>query len=289
MSHHPSRRDFLQKTAADRAASLILPRSLFAQTPAPTFHFIHIDTLTSWPISDPVSWPLANAHEPILARAAEGLAKLTPNDADRILRLVVRRCRLNLIELHADQVVIHHWGTKRADLRPFFKVHRLARKNIEVTLRDRKKEAVTIQHGDDFLFGVPIASDFPLDLFRTKWANRFQNEPDDLEAAPNTRSGFAWNGVEDDRIPWIALKSAWRRSAPGVCLNCSGEPFWTNFGLRQTGMFNRSPCFEYICGECCRLFRDESVKDVRGWIVENLDEGVRPSDEIIWGRRVKWQ
>jgi len=117
---NPSRRHLLQ-TAAAAVASLIFPRSLFAKNPDHHFHFIHADTLNSWPVADPVAWSLANAREPILQRAADGLAKLTPDDGDRIVRLVVRRCCLNLLELHPQQVVVHHWGLHRGDLRPFFK------------------------------------------------------------------------------------------------------------------------------------------------------------------------
>lgn len=87
------RRHFLKSTAAAIAA-LILPRSLLARKADKSFHFIHADTGESWPITDPVQWSLQNAHEPILARAAEGLSKLTASDGDRIVRLVTRRCRL---------------------------------------------------------------------------------------------------------------------------------------------------------------------------------------------------
>ena len=89
----PTRRDLL-KTTAVAAASCILPKKLFA-TPSSNFHFLHAESLNSWPVPNPVRWSLQNAHEPILARAADGLKKLTPDDADRIIRLVLRRCSLN--------------------------------------------------------------------------------------------------------------------------------------------------------------------------------------------------
>ena len=174
----------------------------------------------------------------------------------------------------------------RPNLKPFFKTHGLARPEIEVVLRDRKKETVTKLTGDSFLYGVPIASDFPLDLFQEKWASRFEQEPDDWQAAPGTASGFAWDGIEDGLIPWAALKSAWRRGGSVVCLNCSEPTLLVNFGVRQVGLFNRASCFEYVCGACRRIFRD-SVEDVPGWIVANLEEGVRPDAELVWGRRVK--
>lgn len=282
-----NRRHFLQATAAV-TASLVLPRSLVACRPDRSCWFLHADTLTSWPVADPVRWSLDHAHEPVLERAAEGLRKLTPEEGDRIIRLVTRRCRLNLIELQAEQVVVQHWGTQgQADLRPFFKQHRLARPEIEVVVRDRKKEAITTQHGDDFLYGDRLAPDFPLDLFLSKWRSRFEQQPDDWQAAPGTSSGFAWDGLEDNRIPWAALKCAWRRAAPGVCLNCDGETLLVNFGLRPVSMFNRSPNFVHVCGTCRRSFRDESVKDVAGWMAMNLNAEVRPSFEMVWSQRVK--
>jgi len=211
---------------------------------------------------------------------------LTFNDGDRIIRLVVRRCRLNLLELHPDQVVVHHWGTHRADLRPFFKTHGLARPEIEVVLRDRKKEIVTTQNGDDFLFGDRIDADFPLDLFISKWSSRFNLQPDDWTPAPGTRSGFAWGGVEDS-IPWIALKAAWRQAAPLICLNCDQPTILTNFGQPWTGMLNRTAKFIHVCGTCRRSFRDDSIKDVPGWVALNLEAEVWPDCEMVWDRRVK--
>ena len=89
---NPSRRHFLQ-TIATAFASLIVPRRFFARTTNRSFHFIETDTLNSRPVADPVAWALENRHQPILERAAEGLAKLTASDGERIIQLLVRRCR----------------------------------------------------------------------------------------------------------------------------------------------------------------------------------------------------
>ena len=282
-----NRREFLQTTAAV-AGALLLPQGIFAKTPDQRFFFIHTDTLNHWPVADPVQWSLKNTHEPILARAAEGLGKLSENDGERIIRLVVRRCSLNLLELHPRRVVVDHWGQNCADLRPFFKTHGLARPEVEVILRDRKKETVSKLTGDSFLYGVPLASNFDLELFKNKWEKRFEQEADDWQSAPGTSSGFAWTGIEDGFIPWTAMKSAWR-SGSGACLNCSGETVLTNFGLRQAGMFNRSPKFVHLCVPCRRSFVDDSIKDVRAWIVANIDAEVWPTYEMVWGKRLKWE
>ena len=278
----PTRRDILKSVAATLSA-WFLPHRLFATSADPRFHFIHTDTQTSWPVADPVAWALENQGQPILERAAEGLARLTEDDGDRVIRLVVRRCGLNLLELRPGTVIVHHWG-QQADLRPFFKQHRLARPEITVELRDRKKEITSTKSGDSFLYGDRIAEDFPLAIFLNKHDNRFTNEPDDWQAAPNTNSGFAWEGIEDGQIPWAALKSAWRRAAPGVCLNCDGETVLVNFGLPWTGLLSRSPRFEHVCPTCRRSFRDEAV-DVKAWMAVNLDENVQPGFEMVWGRR----
>jgi hypothetical protein len=280
-----NRREFLQTTAAI-TGSLILPTSLFAK-PSSNFHFIHADSCKHWPVPNPITWSLQNAHEPILASAADGLKKLTHKDNDRIIRLVTRRCSLNLLEIQGSRVHVQFWGTKgQAELKPFFKQHGLARPEITVELRDRKKETVTTLTGESFLYGVPIAPDFPLEVFQEKWKQRFVYEPNDSQAAPRTASGFAWDGIEDGCIPWMALKSAWRRGGSGVYLNCSGETLLTNFGLRQVSVFNRASCFDYVCGTCRRSFRD-SVEDVPGWMVASLDENVRPGYEMVWEKRVK--
>jgi hypothetical protein len=281
----PTRRDLL-KTTAVGAASCILSKILFAKQPGSNFHFIHTNTLNSWPLTDPVQWSIDHAHDPILARAAEGLGKLTECDGDRIIRLVVRRCSLNLLEVQRNQVDVQFWGQQGlADLKPFFKLHGLAHPQIEVVLKDRKKETVTTLTGDSLLYGIPIASDFDLELFQSKCERRFEQEADDWQAAPGTASGFAWDGVEDGLIPWAALKSAWL-SGSGVCLNCSGETLLVNFGLRQVGTFNRSGFVEHCCGACRRSFRDETV-DVKSWMTVNLDAEVWPGFEMVWGKRVK--
>ena len=286
---NPSRRGFL-KTIAATIASLIRPKCLTAEKPDKKFWFVHSVTGNSWSVADPVQWSLEHAHHPILERSRDGLLKLTLGDGDRVIRLVTRRCRLNLLELHSDQVVVHHWGQqRRADLRPFFKSHGLARREIEVVIRDRKKETVTTQTGDDFLFGDQLAAEWPLDLYQSKWVSRFVQEDDDRTEAPGTWSGFGWEGVEDNRIPWTALKSAWRRSAGWPCLNCDQPTVLTNFGNPWVGMFNRSPRFVHVCGACRRSFRDDSVRDVAGWMALNLDAEFLPGFEIVWNRRVEWE
>jgi hypothetical protein len=283
----PSRRNFIRSTAA-ALASAFFPWKFFSRNPDESFWFLHADTGASWEISDPVEWPLANVNLPVLVRASEGLGKLTTQDGDRILRLVIRRCGLNLIEQSPGNIVVSYWGqTGLADVRPFFKKHHLARNDVQVFLKDRKKELVTSHTGDDFLFGERLDPDWPLDLYRMKWQWRFLNQPDDWTAAPETWSGYAWEGLESNQIPWAALKSVWRRGSAIPCRNCDRPTILVNFGEPWTGLFQRSPRFIYVCRACHRLFRDESVGDVGAWITANLDAEVRPNFIMAWDRRVR--
>ena len=86
----------------------------------------------------------------------------------------------------------------------------------------------------------------------------------------------------------LQIDVAWRIS-PGSCLNCDQPTLLVNFGLRPTGQFNRSPNLVSACGQCRRSFRDDTVKDVRAWIVSNVDGEFRPGFEMSWTERVKWE
>jgi hypothetical protein len=145
-----------------------------------------------------------------------------------------------------------------------------------------------LQSGDDFLYGERLPPSWPFKVFWIKWQRRHMKEPDDWAAAPHTWSGFAWNGHKPNRIPWAALKSAWRRTTPMLCLNCDQPALLTNFGFVWCGMFNRCPKFIHVCGKCRRSFEDTSVRDVRKWMVASLDAEVLPDHDMVWDRAVKW-
>jgi hypothetical protein len=153
-------------------------------------------------VGDSIGWALENARPPILERARERLVTLDAADIQRIIRVVVRRCKLILLELRLGRVVAHHWGRRgQGDLRPFVKQHGLARKGVKVALFDRKREVTTLPHGDDFLFWERLTRFWPLKAYQTKWRQRAVEERDDWTAAPRTWSGFAWNGVKPNGSP----------------------------------------------------------------------------------------
>ena len=159
--------------------------------------------------------------------------------------------------------------------------------DVQVTLLDRKKEAATQKTGNEFLHGTKIAKDFRIELFLSKWNNRFVNESDDQQAAPSTNSVFASAGLADGQIPSAALKSAWQRLQTAWCRNCDQPTILLNFGLKQVGLFNRSPNFVSIYPKCRCSFVDESIKDVAGWMAGNLSADFLPVGELVWGKRVE--
>jgi hypothetical protein len=175
------------------------------------------------------------------------------------------------------------------DLRPFFKQHGLARKGIQVALIDRKRELTTVKPGDAFLYGERLAQLWPWKAYRRKWQRRAVEERDDWTAAPHTWSGFAWESIEPNCIPWCALKSAWRRATPLICLNCDRPTLLVNFGHPWAGMFNRRLMFISVCPVCRRSFEDRSVGDVGKWIVKNLEAEVWPDYEMMWDRTREWE
>jgi hypothetical protein len=132
-----NRRNFLQSTTGI-GVSCILPK--IPVPPVANFHLIRTDTLASWSVTDPVEWSFRNADQPIPARAADRLGKLTNEDDQRVIRLVVRRCGLNLVEIKSNQVTVHYWSDQLADLRPFFKASELASPDVQATLINRKTE-----------------------------------------------------------------------------------------------------------------------------------------------------
>lgn len=281
----PSRRGFLHTSAA-AITSFLLPKRPLTGKPDKSYWFIHSGTCNSWPVADPVQWSLENAGHPVLERARKGLMKLSSEDGERIVRLVTRRCHLNILELGSCRVVLHHWSQQGiADLRPWFKTQGLARNDVEVVVQNRKQEVATTQHGDNYLFGDRLADNFPLQLYLNKWSRRFEGQPDDWSAAPGTWSGYAWENIENNRIPWAALKSAWRKTSSVLCLNCDQPTILTNFGNPWVGMFNRYRRFISVCGVCCRSFQDHSMKDVASWMATNLDADVWPHYRMMWDLR----
>ena len=243
------------------------------RTADPQFWFLHAPTGAAWQVEEPALGCLAHAHDPLLAPARDRLLTLTRDDADRIVRLVVRRCGLHLLEVLSGRVVIHFWGQGgQADLRPFFKQHDLARHDVEVLAIDRKRELVTARPGTDFLYGEGAAPDFSWPLYGAKWEHRRLPEPDDRSGAPNSMTNFWWEGVEAYRLPWAVLKRAWVTEPSVVCPNCGLPLFVTGFWF----VWSKCDVFWRHCFRCRQRFRDTSLFVLR-WIVAYLDRDLWPT------------
>src|SRR5262245_45238414 len=284
----PTRRTFLQ-TALAAAASLLLPRTVRAGGNPGSFWFLHAPTGESWAVGDPVAWSLENAGQPVLERARERLLTLDAADPRRVIRLVVGRCPLNLIEVQPQRVVIHHWGQQgQADLRPFFKKHGLARKVVQVALIDRKRETTTVQAGADLRYGERLAEGFPLRVYLEKWRRRATEEPDDWTPAPCSGSNYCWEGVEQGFAPWAVLKSAWRHESAPPCPNCDRPTLLIAFGYFACGLYKRGSTVVRLCPLCRSWFEDRSPWDGSEWLLANLDEPLLPKADLMFGHPVKW-
>jgi hypothetical protein len=255
----------------------------------PSYWFIHTPTGETWPVGDPVAWSLENARQPILERAGERLVTLDAADPQRVIRVVVRRCRLNLLELRPGRVVVHHWGRQgQGYLRPFFKQHGLATKGVQVALIDRKRETITSQTGADFLYGERLAEEFPLDVYLEKWRRRAVEEQDDCHPAPCSGSNYCWERVEQHRIPWRVLKSAWRHENAPPCRNCDRPTLLIAFGYFACGFYKRAPTVVRLCPRCGSRFEDHSPWEGPEWMLSNLDEPLLPTADLMFGRPVKY-
>ena len=295
-----TRRQFLGTTAALAAVGTAPVASRSGPIDPPAFRFLHTAAGRAWEVDDPVARCLrhaggpipvsggsalrgntsffSHAAEPMLRRAVERLRPLTPADGRR----VIRRCGLNLLEVRTDRVRVHHRGvTAGTHLRPFFKVHGLARAEVTVVLTDRKRETDAERTGADVLYAERCR--FDLDPFLAKWEARFRPESDDRDAAPGTRGGFGWDGVKVDRIPWHALKSALRNAEPVACPNCDVPAVLLNFGVPRVRFLEWGGRFGHGCGRC-RRWSDDLIlagpatrpADVQRWVADTLDRPALP-------------
>lgn len=278
----PCRRGFMQAAAALVAAGSIPTEA--AAAPAPRRYFV--GPAGAWAVEDPAAWALARrADMPELERARERLATLAPGDDVKILRVVLRRCPLSLVEVNGATVTIQHWTRPgKVDLRPFFKANALAHPDVAVTIVYRKREITEHRAGKEFLYGSPMPPDFPADAFARKRLNCRVVEADDNAPVPFTASGFGWEGVPGDSIPWRALKSAWRNAPQTACPNCDQPALIRNFGYRQVSFFGFAGALVHACFRC-----GTEEKSIAGchisWLERHLEVAHRPVDRVVFGAR----
>jgi hypothetical protein len=245
------------------------------------YFFLHVLTANSWPVDDPAAWLLEHARDPLLGRARDRLTTLDPGDGDRIVRLVTRRCGLALIDLaSADSVVVQHWGQPAPDLRPFIKLHGLARPQVQVALVNRKNESVTLQPGSAFLYGEPVEGRFPWHRFESKWQLRLVQEDDDWAVAPSTWNTLSWERAGGERmIPWVALKSVWRRDQAPPCPNCDVPLVALRFLWVLPITFSGILEVTRGCFGCRREFRQDVDGDFWAWLARHLASDLLPTHQ----------
>lgn len=239
-----------------------------------------------FPVADPVAFCLENARHPLLYPARERLLLSDARtDPDRVLNVVLRRCGLNMAVVSPGRVVVHHW-TQLADLRPFFKEHRLASPEVQAALVRRKSGLVTIQPGDDFLYGERLGEAFPWAEYQGRWEGRHEKQADDRAAAPRGWCHYRWAGVVEGRIPWGSLLCIWRREKPHDCPNCNTPLAVWSFDYQRSGLFNMYGHVLRCCFHCLRSF-EERAGDLWPWLLSLLapdllpawhDDGLRKTD-----------
>lgn len=245
-----------------------------------SFYLLNIYSNKPTPIPEPVSWLLDHLNHPMLKRANARLqASMDAPDPQRILRVVVRRCGLNLIEIHEQRIIVHYWGkTGLGDLRPFFKEKQLAKSNMEVVLIDRKRETMVFHSTDDFLYGDKVAEGFPWSMYQQRWQQRDTQESDDWTAAPRSYANYSWERLSARQIPWAVLKCAWQQQECPKCANCDLPLVVLSFSWWKGALRYR-----WICFECQRIFEQAPKAWVWQRLSRFLDEPLLPIKIHWWG------
>ena len=253
-----TRRRFIQAAAAipalfgNRLSVAETPSLPSLATPDPTQPaFFDLGTGQCIAVPNPTAWCIANAHTPLLSRARERL-ELSDSDTeqDRVLRVVLRRCGLLLLEQRGSSfLAIQYWKDRSSvidSLRPYFREHGLATPEVIVALINRKREQTDVVAGDRFLYGDPVNDAFPWEEFRQKWESRHQLEADDDQQSAGV---FCVKFAGPYPVSWSTLKECWSQEE-GIphCQNCD-EPLVVA-GRRGHGRAWR------VCLNCQRSFED---------------------------------
>ena len=245
------------------------------------YFLLHAPTGESWQVTDPVGWCLEHRLDPLLSRGRERLVTLGPEDGDRIVRLVTRRCGLVLIDLASPwSVVVHHWAEPPPDIREFLKNRGLAKHEVKVALANTKNEVVALRPGSDFLHGEPARPRFPWRRFEAKWRRLHVQEPDDWQAAPLTWNTLCWDEADQERvIPWIVLKSIWPRDQAPPCPNCDTPLVVLRFLWVLPILFSGIRRITRGCFGCHQEFTETVEWDFWAWLVKTLNYELLPTHQ----------
>jgi hypothetical protein len=249
------------------------------------YFFLHVPSSRSWPTDNPHKWLINRRDDEILAEARERLL-LSPNDADRCLRVVLRRCDLVLIQIVADdRIVVHHWSDPAPDLRAFAKVNRLARAGIQVVFANSKngKLAVHKNAEDLLLFGVRVGPRFPWSEYAEKYERLHAEEAGDKNAASAAYTNFLWEterGGPHERLTWQVLKAVWNAERV-ECPNCDMPLVLVGFEWRIGMLSFRSGRSVRVCPQCRRRF-DRVEETPLAWLASVLPPDLRPTQLRLW-------
>lgn len=257
----------------------------------PQYHFLHVPTSRSWPTDDPHAWLLDHRDEDLLAAAREGLVD-TPNDPDRCLRTLLRRCRLVLVQIVAEnKIVVQHWANHIPDLRRWAKENGFNRPAVQVVFVNVKNNNVIVHEDaeDVLLFGVRVGPKFPWSEHAAKYECRHAEEPSDEDTAPAAFTNFGWPSVAASRLPWKILKAVWNAERV-ACPNCDRPLVLTSFGWHQGPLSFRSARVFRHCTVCRRRIEADEPEPL-AWVASVLPSGLRPTHleqwrkfEIDWSR-----
>ena len=257
----------------------------------PSHYILHFPSGRSWPTDDPLQWLLDRRDGDLLALARERLTA-SPDDAERCLRVALRRCSLALVHVVSDvRVVVHHWTDPTPDLRASAKEHCLAPPGVGVSFVNVKTgHVVTHEDAQDVLrYGARVGPTFPWFEYMTRYDRRHAGGAGDHDAAPASFTNFGWPGVPEGRLNWRVLKAIW--NAEGVpCPNCDRATTLTAFSWTQGPLSFRSARAVRHCLRCRRRFETDEGKPLE-WLASVLPPDQRPTrvrqwrdSAIDWGR-----
>lgn len=239
------------------------------------FWFVQFQPMSWWPVLDPVAWCIDNAHLPLLDPALDRLMSGdVGSDPQRLLNVVLRRCKLNLVEIPTSNRVLQHYWTDLADPRLLFKEQGLARPDVQVALVQHKYGIVVLQPGDKLLYGEKPWHGFRWTDYQCKWDRRGQDEADDWMGA--TRTNYSWEGMPERWVPWAVLKAIWRRKDTPPCPNCDMPLVLVAFRLNRHLLSSNDSYREWVCFFCRRWFVDWCWGSIWPWLAQHLEPPLLP-------------
>lgn len=248
----------------------------------PAYYFLHCSSGRSWPTDDPHEWLLDRRDDDLLAPARERLIA-SPDDAERCIRIALRRCSLALVQVVSDvQVVVRHWGDPAPDLKTRAKENRVARTDVVVTTENVKTGTLVVHQdgGDILLHGEQVGQNFPWTVYAAKYERRGVEEQNDQDAASASFTNFVWPDVTAESLSWRLLKSMWNAEAV-PCPNCDTPLVIVGIDWRMGLLSFRSARVVRHCLRCRRRVL-AAEEEPLAWLAKVLPPLLRPTYLLLW-------